>query len=130
MSTLSTLEALTTRFEALLANEEQSLRGRDLEAVRRLAVEKAGLVAELEACLAGLQAPEESEREARTALHERLAACQHHNRLNGALIEANRSFNTMLLEVIRGQSGGTRTQVYGRHGGLTELRGNGTLARA
>jgi flagellar biosynthesis/type III secretory pathway chaperone len=129
---LSALEALVAQFEAVLVQEESALRERDLDAVRTLAAEKASLLGHLEACLAGLSEPADDDktRQTRAALHERLAACQHRNRINGALIEANRSFNALLLDVLRGESTGTRTQVYGRHGGLTELRGAGTIARA
>lgn len=129
--TLAAIEALTTRFEGLLAEEEQALRGHDAAAVEALAGTKGQLVAELEqqiGRLIGLPVGD-TERSARLRLHERLCACQHINRLNGALIEANRSFNTLLLGALRGQTG-ARTQVYGRRGGLTDLQGSATLGRA
>jgi len=128
---IEALEALTTRFERLLAEEEQALRGHDATAVEALADTKGQLVAALEAWLARLTlAPgDDAERDARAHLHQRLAACQHLNRLNGALIEANRSFNTLLLDALRGQPG-ARAQVYGRRGDLSDIRGSATLGRA
>ncbi|HAZ60172.1 MAG TPA: hypothetical protein DCY89_01205 [Gammaproteobacteria bacterium] len=128
---LAALDALAARFEDLLSREELALRGPDAKAVEQIAGDKAQLVAEIERQLDALKAPASSatEQGARARLHERLSACQHHNRLNGALIEANRSFNNLLLGSLRGQHGG-RAQVYGRGGGITEIGGSVSLGRA
>jgi flagellar biosynthesis/type III secretory pathway chaperone len=128
---LAVLADLATQFEGLLADEERALRGQDATLVELLAADKGRLVAAIEQRLLHLARPPAGSdaTEARQRLHERFLACQHQNRLNGALIEANRSFNTLLLDALRGRTG-ARAQVYGRRGGLTELRDTASLGRA
>lgn len=124
----SPLAELVEDFARLLEAEEAILRARDHAALLTLMPRKQQLALALETSFRSIDfGPDYSS--CPQDLKARIAHCQHLNRRNGALIEANRSFNTMLLEVLRGQ-GQRNTQVYGKHGTISSQNAGSTLARA
>lgn len=127
-SDTSALATLVDEFLAILAAEEKALRTHDLEQIRAVSDLKRATADRLDAALKLLPAGLPDGPEA-GALRDRIARCQHQNRINGALIEANRSFNSLLLDALRG---GERqsVRVYGRSGAINDLDVGTTLARA
>lgn len=114
------LQGLLQDFEAVLAAEYEALRTRDTVRLDSIIARKDSLAAELDDI--GRQLPKPGpDRDASpewTEIRALILRCAQANRANGAAIEANRTFVTSLLDVLRGRSPTARTyDARGRLGG-------------
>lgn len=114
--------------EALLAEEYDAIRARDLARLEMITRDKQFLVdginltsTAMGTTLAGLISGDDSPAASGNRIRALLTRCQRANRTNGGAIETSHSFTTSLLDVLRGRVPGERTYTArGRLGSCTE----------